>query len=318
MTVQPTARDRRIIDLHCDTLTECRKYGCGLVDDRLHLSLNKLPEGYRLCQAMAAFIPDTLRGMAARAYYEELCGVFQDLMRRNGAVIAQVADTAAVGEALEQRPFAAILTVEGGAVLAGDAAYLDRLYRDGVRMITLTWNDANEICGGAATDEGFTPFGRSAVARMEELGIAVDVSHLSDRGFWELCGMAKRPFVASHSNSRAVCGHRRNLTDDMFREIVRRGGLVGLNYYRAFIAPEGETEHIGDLLRHLHHFLDLGGEDVLALGSDFDGADMPPYLTGLDGVGNLIDAITASGVSQPVVEKIIYENARRFFARLGT
>lgn len=309
--------DRKIIDLHCDTLTECYKRRVGLRNSELHFSLDKLPEGYRLCQAMAVFMPDEYRGVDAEQYFDSVAAVLARELQKHGDEVCLVGNTAHIGHELDCRRFALMLTVEGGSALAGKLESLYKLHKLGVKMITLTWNAANEICGGAATDLGFTNFGRQVVAEMERLGIAVDVSHLSDRGFWELCDLTAKPFLASHSNARAICPHRRNLTDDMFRIIVKRGGVVGLNYYKAFIIDGGNTTSVEDLLRHLHHFLALGGEDIVALGSDFDGADLPDYINGLDKIGFLCEAMEKSGIPAKVVDKILFENAQRYFVNLG-
>lgn len=305
-----------MIDLHCDTITECHRCGAGLRNDKLQYSLDRIPDSVRLCQAMAVFIPDDLRGEAAMEYFQSVYRLFCGEMELHRSRVARVLEGNRIDDALESCPAAAMLTVEGGAVLGGDIRGLTTLYQAGVKMMTLTWNGANEICGGCASGEGFTPFGRRVVARMERLGMAVDVSHLSDRGFWELCEFASRPFAASHSNARSVCGNSRNLTDDMFREIVRRGGVAGLNYYTNFIATGGKTRRIEDLLRHLFHFLELGGEDAVALGSDFDGAEMPEYLSGVEKLGALHEALDKAGIPERVVKKLFYDNARRYFAAL--
>ena len=307
----------RMIDLHCDTLSECYKRGLGLCNNELHFSLDRLPEDVRLCQVMAVFMPDTYRGQAAEDYFEQIYSVFRQQMKLHAHRIVQLKNTANIDEALENNAFAAILAVEGGSVLAGKLERLELLARYGVRLITLTWNAENEICGGSATQKGFTAFGRQVVRRMEELGIAVDVSHLSDRGFWELCEMADKPFLATHSNSRAVCNHPRNLTDDMFSEIMRRGGIVGLNYYDNFIREGGGSQSVQDILRHVHHFLELGGENTLALGSDFDGADLPPYLDRLEKQLAFFEALRSSGIPDATVRKIVYENARRYLKDLA-
>ncbi len=305
---------QNIFDLHCDTLTECYKQNLGLCNTTLHFSLDKLPLGMRLCQAMAVFMPDTLRGQEAEQYFQSVLAVFQKELETHHQLVAQVQSPKDIAAILAEKPFAAMLTVEGGSVLAGK---LDNVYmlRDaGVKMMTLTWNGENEICGGAATQKGFTPFGRQVVPLMEKLGIVVDASHLSDTGFYELCEITDAPFVASHSNARAVCHHRRNLTDDMFREICRRKGLVGLNYYSGFIRENGQTNSIQDLIRHLHHFLDLGGEEVLALGSDFDGAAIPEYIQGLEKLEYLVETLKRSGIPTRVLQNILFNNAAGFFA----
>lgn len=309
-----TTGDQKLIDLHCDTLSECHKRGIGLNSVQMpHFALDRLPEGLRLCQALAIFMPDEYRGEDAQRYFDAVYAVYQQQMAVWQERITPVTDLSTISGALDATQFAALLTVEGGSALAGQLDNVDRLYDLGVRMMTLTWNAANEICGGVATDQGFTPWGKQVIGRMEERGMVVDVSHLSDTGFWELCDFATRPFAASHSNARAVCGHRRNLTDDMFREMVRQGGIVGLNYYETFITDDLAHQSMDDLLRHVHHFLALGGENTLALGSDFDGADLPPYLDGLDKIEYLIDALERSGIPTDVVDRILFHNANHFF-----
>lgn len=311
------AHIRNIIDLHCDTLTEFAKREVGFDDKDLSLSPCKLPQDIRLCQLMAVFIPDNFRGEDAENWFDSLYGRFILEMHKHAHKTSRVFDTTKIADALSEKPFAAILSVEGGAVLNGRLENVERLCDLGVRMMTLTWNAENEICGGADTDLGFTEFGREVVAEMERLGMSVDVSHLSDKGFYELCGFASKPFAASHSNSRSVCNHRRNLTDRMFTEIVRRGGVVGLNYYKSFIREDGENGSISNLLSHVHHFLELGGEDTLALGSDFDGADVPDYISGVEKLGFLIDALERSGIPGTVVDKIIFQNAARYFSDIA-
>ena len=128
-------------------------------------------------------------------------------------------------------------------------------------MLTLTWNGENPLGSGHATDHGLSPPGREAVPRLEEAGILIDVSHLNDPGFYQLLDLVHRPFVASHSNARSVCGHRRNLTDWQIREMAARGCLIGLNYYSPFLRSDGCPAGLDDLYRHAAHFLDLGAEN---------------------------------------------------------
>ncbi len=313
--MRPTIRN--IIDLHCDTLSECAKRRLMLKNKQLAFSLDKLPQNFRLCQAMAVFMPDDLRGEDAELYFEHVYENFLLQMRQFDEDIQQVTNTAEIEQVLSEKDFAAILTVEGGSVLCGKIENVSRLCDLGVRMITLTWNAENEICGGAATNVGFTDFGRAVVSEMEQLRMAVDVSHLSDAGFWQLCEFAKKPFVASHSNSRAICNHRRNLTDEMFTEIAKRGGVVGINYYKNFIRDDAEDGTMVDLLRHVHHFLGLGGENAIALGSDFDGASVPSYISGIDKIEQLALCLEKSGIDAKTVDKILFENANRFFVNLA-
>lgn len=302
-----------LFDLHCDTLTVCSSRHLDLRRNDLHIDLERLPAGSRWGQAFAIFVPDTLRGEEAVDFFRGNVRYFREQMAKNADRIWPASNYREIREAFANGKFAAILTVEGGAALGGRLEMLDELRTSGVRILTLTWNAENELGSGSETHKGLTPFGVEAVRRMEELGILVDVSHLNDEGFEDLCKVAEKPFIATHSNSRAICNHPRNLTDAQFAEIRNRGGLVGLNYYRYFIREDGVSRDIDDLLAHVRHFLALGGEDILCCGSDFDGAEIPDYLNGLEKVETLRQAMLDGGISARVVDKIMFENARRFF-----
>ena len=305
----------KIIDLHCDTLDRCAEEGLGLTSQSLHFNIEKRPEHLRICQATAIFINSNLAGKGAQAQFLKGYDVFCRETNAHSEKLSPIRKLQDISRKLDEKPVLLFLTVEGGTVLGGDIAWVDKLSEMGVKMLTLTWNGESELCGGVGSQKGFTPFGRQAVARMEALGMIVDASHLNDKSFWELCEIAEKPFCASHSNARAICAHPRNLTDDQFKEIVRRGGVVGLNYYRNFITDSGESDRIDDLLRHLHHFLELGGEDTVALGSDFDGAQVPDYLNGIEKLLALIDALERSGIGKAAVEKILFQNAARFLEK---
>jgi len=306
-----------IIDLHCDTLDRCAEKSLSLSDSRLHFNITKRPQGVKICQAAAIFIHSDLKGEQAQARFLKVYEVYRQQEKLYREQISTLRDLRCISQRLDEKPVALFLTVEGGSVLGGDIRWVDKLDRMGVKMLTLTWNGENELCGGVGSDKGFTPFGKQVVARMEALGMAVDVSHLNDVGFGQLCEFAQKPFCASHSNSRSVCAHPRNLTDGQFMEIIARGGVVGLNYHRDFITEGGKTETIDDLLRHLHHFLELGGEDAVSLGSDFDGSDPPSYLDGIEKLPVLINALERSGIGKTVVDKVLFGNAARYLANLS-
>lgn len=304
-----------LFDLHCDTITVCNAQHKSLRKNDLHIDLSSLPRGSRWCQVFAIFVPDDRRGEAAKAYFQDNYEFYRRQMEKNADCILPVSRYSQLQQAFAQGKFAPVLAIEGGAALAGELEMVDYVRDCGVRLLTLTWNGENELGSGSDTDKGLTEFGRKAVARMEERGIIVDVSHLNDQGFADLCRIATRPFIATHSNSRSVCDHPRNLTDAQFCEIRDRGGLVGMNYYRYFIREDGNSTDISDLTAHIRHFLSLGGENTVCLGSDFDGAEIPDYLNGLDRVENLQNALLQEGISPEVVEKIFYRNADRFFQK---
>lgn len=302
-----------LIDLHCDTLT-AGAAGRELNDPACHLSLDALPREGRWAQIFAIFIPDTLRGKEAVDYYERHRRAFLRQMEDNAHRVTFCRSAAELEQAWRQGKTAAWLSVEGGCVLAGDLDRVALLAEQGVRCITLTWNGENELGSGHDTPHSLTSFGREAVREMERQGILVDVSHLNDAGFDDVLAAASRPFLASHSNARAVCPHRRNLSDGQIRAMVERECLVGLNYYESFLAPDGHAspEH---LLAHIRHFLALGAENCLALGSDFDGARLPGWLDSPGKAASLADLLVKEGLGAGAVEKILYVNALDFLRR---
>lgn len=299
-------------DLHCDTVTEANDKGRGFLNDCLHVSLDRL-SGEQWCQCFAIFIPDKLRGQAAVAHFERNLRFYRAQANLHVSRMQKVRTTAEIETAIQAGRVACMLTVEGGAVLAGDIGNVKKLAAAGVRMLTLTWNGVNEIGSGTATDQGISFFGRMVGGVLEQNGIIIDVSHLNETGFWELSKFTKRPFVASHSNSRAVYDHPRNLTDDQFRHIVSIGGIVGLNLYPDFVNGR-EDYDFGDLARHVEHFLSLGGEHAVAMGCDFDGAEMPSWILGMQSIPMLYDMMTdAFGKEQ--TDLLFGKNAMTFLRR---
>ena len=304
-----------IFDLHCDTLTafqnptRCRD---TLDDPCSAFALSKLPRGLRWCQCCAIFIPDGLTQDEAWRYY---C-FHRDRFVRQAAQFSSCALPCRTSGEVEQAwhfgKTALMLTVENASFLGGDLLRAEKLARDGVRMASLTWNGSNTLGSGIGAEGGLTQLGREAVAALEAHGILLDVSHLNDAGLEDVLCIAARPFVASHSNARAECAHPRNLTDGQLTQLIDRGCLVGLNYYSPFLRPDGAPAELDDLCRHAGHILDLGGEYSLALGSDFDGADLPPCLDSCEKVSALGRRL-ADAFGQEIAENILWRNALRFF-----
>lgn len=310
---------RGIFDLHCDTLTRNMYPPHEGTDNTLdngafHLSVSKVPAGTKWVQCFAIFIPDELRGQAAIEFFDRYAASFRRQAAEHAGRLAVCRSAGELEAAIDAGKFAGLLTVEGGAVLAGRLERVQAIYDAGVRMMTLTWNGPNELASGRDTPNGFTSFGREAVAEMERLGVVVDVSHLNDRGFEELLGFAKKPFVASHSNARAVCSHWRNLPDEFIEEMVRRGGLIGLNYANDFLSDDCRG-NMDDLYRHVCHFLELGAESCLALGSDYDGTDIHPDLDSVEKSLNIHGYLTSHGISEAVADGVCFDNAWQFFRR---
>ena len=206
---------------------------------------------------------------------------------------------------------AAFLSVEGAEMLDCDIAKLDIAADWGVRALNLTWNFANDLSGSNCerSEQGLSARGRDFLRAMEERGILPDVSHLSDAGTWDVLRWARGPVIASHSNARALCPHRRNLTDDMFRAIRDSGGFVGLNTYLPFVGGGGTLE---DLAGHLEHFLSLDGEKTLGLGGDWDGCDaFPQGITGIESLPGFRDFLRARGWPEELLKDIFSRNLLR-------
>lgn len=312
----------KYFDLHCDTAyeCECELGGVGLDKGAHHVSLGRGGNIEEWTQIFAIFMPDEdrfgapLRGEAAIAHYERVLAYIkrqQELFHSRIKILTDYDWDTYIADN-DKIPCRAIISVEGGSAAAGSLERLERMFTDGVRLMTLTWNADNEIGSGVkGSGSGLTAFGREAVTHMESLDMIVDVSHLSDAGFYDVAKIAKKPFVASHSCSRALCPHPRNLTDDMFRVIAERGGLVGINFSRGFLCVD-ENASAEDIMRHCDHFLSLGGEDVLCMGSDFDGTDMPDGITGIESIPALYDMFITHGFGKEITDKIFFENADRF------
>ncbi len=306
-----------LIDLHCDTLTDWKYTSTGnpdtLNDPKRVLSLSSIPAGVHWAQFFAVFIPDEERGQAAIEYFDFNHRSFERQMKQFADRVVPCRSFTDMKEAFAQNKTAAFLTVENGSALAGDINRVKVLAEAGVRAITLVWNGENEIGSGHTTDHGLSDFGRAVIPELEKNGILVDISHLNDPGFCDLLAVATKPFLATHSNARAICGHKRNLTDEMIREMVSRGCLIGLNYFVRFLRDDGLVESLDDIYRHTMHFLELGAENNLSLGSDFDGAVLPECLNTPSKAAGIYEYFLSRGLSQKVADGILYRNAWDFF-----
>lgn len=326
----------RVFDLHCDTLDRLALHGDpsapggfaehdaqvassrmeSLSDNDAHISLART-EPFSWCQCLAVFVPDTIHGDEAWSLFERVHAYFARELVRHGDRLAQVRGVADIESAFRAGRMAGMLTVEGASFLEDDGAAeerLDALVEAGVRMVTLTWNGRNAIGSGHDTGEGLSPFGGSSVRELERRGIVVDVSHLNDQGFRDVLDTAERPFVASHSNARAVCGHPRNLADWQLHEIANLRGIVGLNFCRDFLSASSVDPTHDDVLRQVDHILEITGEGVVALGSDYDGCTVPTWLDPCDRMTDL-HALIVREFGPVIAGKLCFDNARSFFER---
>lgn len=305
------------IDLHCDTINEMLDRSQKLRENDLKVSVKKLKEGDVACQFFAMYL-ELDRYPTPEAAFERISdmhSLFCREMAENEENIVHVRSAAEMDKAIEAGKIAAFLTVEEGGVCGSSIERLHELYQMGVRLITLTWNFENSI-GYPNSDNrqimnsGLKPFGLEFVDEMQRLGMLIDVSHLSDGGFWDVAHRAKKPFVASHSNARALCPHRRNLIDEQLKAIAEKGGIVGINFYPAFLG-EDKIGRVEQIIEHIRHIKRVAGIETLALGSDFDGFFAPCEIDSSADLPKLIPALEQAGFTGGEIEKICFENALR-------
>lgn len=316
------------IDMHCDTLAEAlvRKSSTAEHLEGTMVDAARLKECGAVAQFFAMFLPQRNEpgwfGCQKMPEPEELLEkmyvVFQNTIQECSSYLAPAHNFAELESNRRAGKISAFLTIENGNPVQGKIENLKRFYEMGVRLITLTWNDAN--CFGYPHSKqaeemrrGLTDFGKEAVSYMNELGIIVDVSHLSDGGFYDVAALAKKPFVASHSNCRALSPATRNLTDEMIRILAQKGGVAGINFEPSFLnANTGDkVSRVERMCDHIFHFIDKGGMDCVGIGTDFDGISGEFEIGDCTRMGLLFDALHRRGLSEDAIEKIAYGNVAR-------
>lgn len=312
----------KIIDMHCDTISEIyagknKGEEISLKENHLMVNLEGLKKSGYSVQNFALFV-DNRRKEGAFEKGKALVKVFKEEMKKYAEEISQIYTTADILKQEKKGKLSAMLTLEEGAVCEEDLEKLLYFYQQGVRMITLTWNYPNFIgypnlhvdgAGGTPDREnGLTAKGIEFIQEMERLGIIVDVSHLSDAGFYDVVKYAKKPFVASHSNARALCPAVRNLTDDMIVKIAEHGGVIGVNLSIDFLNTSTKEASLADFARHIKHMVKTGGIEVVGFGSDFDGIPVHPDICGAKEMDKVFDVLKTYGFHESELEKIAYYN----------
>lgn len=298
--------------MHCDTLYRAYTEKSSLFDDSFHISFGKTQGIDTYIQCLAVWIPDEYRGDDA---WELFCGCYEKLKEDiSGTDIRWLKSADDIRSLAKSGGRGVILTVEGGAVLGGKIERVRELYDLGVRMMTLTWNGENELGDGIMDerDRGLTAFGRDVVREMEKVGMIVDISHAGEKMFSDVAEMAERPFAASHSNARTLCGHRRNLTDAQFDELVKRGGITGLNFCEYFLNNDKTKASIYDIIKNADHMMKRGGTGSVAMGADFDGADIPKDILGIETMPVIYDRFVKEFGAE-TADAVFFGNAYRFF-----
>jgi len=317
------------IDMHCDTLMKAfmqKKNDLYNMDGMV--DIERLIKGNCMAQFFAIFMPP--KGMGSRAgitmptdeeYIEGCVTAFKNTISAHPDVFAQANNIDDINKNFAAKKVSGILTLEDGRAVEGSFENLERFFDMGIRLISFTWNFAN--CFGFPNSpdkdemaKGLTEFGKEAVERMNEMGMLVDVSHLSDGGFWDVVDITKKPFVASHSNCRTLNPHPRSMTDDMIRAMADKGGVMGINFCPQFLTADikNNVSTIQNLVDQIKCMVNVGGIDCAAVGTDLDGIGGTLEIGSADKMPLLFDALEGAGFTSDQIEKIAYKNTQRVIA----
>ncbi|MDR1240816.1 MAG: membrane dipeptidase [Oscillospiraceae bacterium] len=297
----------KFFDLHCDTLYRAISENKNMNDSDLCVTFEKIKQFEEYQGCFAIWMSDSIYGKDAFNLFKLFINKFN--LEKNKYI--------SNSEELN-RKIKIFLGVEGGGILGGELSNVKEFYKSGVRIFTLTWNGSCEIGDGVGVDNagGITDFGIKVIKELNLYNMTVDVSHASERLFYDVYEIFDGAFIATHSNSKTVCNHRRNLTDEQFRIIQKRGGIVGINFCVDFLNDSGNA-NIEDIFNHIDYFLSLSGENAICIGSDFDGASLPKELNDISKIGNLYEFLLKKNYSEKLVDKIFFHNARKFFGKIS-
>ena len=304
-----------VFDFHCDTalalMGENLNSAGSLAKNSCHIDLERASTlaGYAQCFAcFTTSIPEFMRGIDPVVVFERELATIQREIDKNSRRISIAYSPGEIEENRKKGIMSAILTLEGTAGIGFNPDLLEDLYMIGFRIVSLGWNEKNPLTGSNLTGGGLTDLGKEFVKEAQRVGMLVDVSHISDEGFWDIMKITQAPIVATHSNSRRLCNHSRNLTDDMFRAIAETGGLAGYNMCDEFTGEEPTLDMVCD---HMFHFMELDptGRSI-ALGGDLDGVDaMPRGFEGVQDWPKLSERLLQRGMDERTVRNIFWHNA---------
>ena len=313
-----------IFDLHCDTAYALLNNGCeqqlSLRENSLHIDLAKSTSFSDYVQCFACFTShaDPLcRALSPEKVFQLEYDTIMRQLQNNQDMVRLACSSEEIDRNREKHLISAIMTIEGAAGFGYDPGRLDELYQKGFRISTLGWNDDNPLTGSHASGGGLSERGREYVRNAQRLGILIDVSHISDHGFWDVMDITESCIIASHSNSRALHSVSRNLTDEMFRAICLTGGIAGINLYTGFLGSQPTLDTVCD---HILHFLEMDptGKHI-ALGGDLDGCEsLPSGFCDLSSYMALAERMLARGISQEILSNICWNNAKGVFDKCCT
>lgn len=303
------------IDLHCDTAGRVYYEKLDLKESICKVDIEKLKKGNCLAQVFAIFVDQKLNVSC----FDEFMKIYNNFIKevnKNSKDIQIVRNVQEMNEAHKEGKIGAFISIEEGEVIEGKLENLKKVYDLGVRILTVSWNYKNKLgypnFEFKYKNEGLTAKGVEVINECERLGIIPDASHLSDGGFYDLIKICKKPFIASHSNARAITNHPRNLTDKMIKLLAHKGGVMGLNFCSDFLGT-ASVASIEEIVSHAKHIKKVGGIDVLCLGSDFDGILNEVEIENSSQFNKLYDKLKKVNFTDDEIEKIFYKNVLRVF-----
>lgn len=318
----------KTIDMHCDTLMceliENGKKGSITHCPKFSVDVDRLVKAGAIAQFFAIFMlreqdykKEHVPAVDYEDYIDGCVQIYERTLRENPDTLARARNAGEIEQNYKNGKVSAVLTMEDGVAVYGKMENLKRYYELGVRALSLTWNYENCFGYPNSTDrrimeQGLKPFGKEAVSYMQQLGMLVDVSHLSDGGFWDVIEIAQKPVAATHSNARSICNHPRNMTDEMIRALGENGGVMGINFCPAFLDErEDPVSSVERMVAMARHESNLGGMEVVALGSDFDGIEGTLEIRDPLNMELLADRLKKAGFTSGQIDGIFWKNALR-------
>ncbi len=303
-----------LIDAHNDTPYRMYFEHGALHENNFQNDIVK-QKGFRTLLLYAIFLdPEKVTKFPTKQdYFDKLYNNFVGELSQNQEHIDWVWDASSFTKSKKQQ---AILTVEGGSLI-DSLEMIDFLWEKKIKVLTLTWNDSNLLGSSAFSamsgDEGgLTDFGKAVIRKMNSLGMIADLSHASDSTFWDVMKITTKPILVSHSNSRVLCNHPRNITDEMFLALCENNGVLGINFYPTFLENDSKKASLESIFNHMEHFLQLGGENHIGFGSDFDGVDaLPDGITDFSSYETILNEMKRRNYPKALMEKICYQNMMR-------
>lgn len=309
--------NRIIADTHCDTISVILDEETELTNTKYSVNMEEALNHAPYIQCFAAYVDpkyiDQNKGAYKRAI--KIIDKFNIEAEKSEGKIQKIITSQDIDKVIENNLIGAVLTIENGSAICGDLENIQEFHKRGVQVMSVTWNLDNELACGALTkkDEGLTKLGKQYIKRLEKNNILVDISHTSEKSFYNIAMEATKPIIATHSNAKKICDHPRNLTDDQIKVIAKMNGLIGICFYGKFLTPKEES-NIDDIINHIDHIARLVGTDYISLGSDFEGftkQKLPKNLTGIRDINNLFKRMKTRGFTDEEINKIAGKNVVR-------